>query len=91
MEPNIFARADGEADFDFYPYNPSAGAGYAFVVIFGIASAIHLVYIGIYRTWFFTPFLLGCIGTSTQIFKTTRTILILQSRSRWLLRQSLGT
>lgn len=80
MEPNIFARAGGgEADFDFYPYNPSAGAGYAFVVIFGIASLIHLVYIGMYRTWFFIPFLLGCLGTSTLSFTTQCTILTFQS------------
>ncbi|KAJ4303388.1 hypothetical protein N0V90_002281 [Kalmusia sp. IMI 367209] len=32
----------GEADFDLYPYTPSAPAGYAFLVLFGIGGVVHL-------------------------------------------------
>ncbi|RAL08261.1 RTA1 domain-containing protein [Aspergillus homomorphus CBS 101889] len=52
----------GQASFDLYAYNPSAPAGWAFVVIFGIGGAVHLVMMFRLRAWFFTPFLLGCIG-----------------------------
>lgn len=52
----------GLASFDLYPYNPSKGAGYAFVVIFGIAAAAHFVLMFPFRAWFFIPFILGCIG-----------------------------
>ncbi|KAJ4312882.1 hypothetical protein N0V94_007222 [Neodidymelliopsis sp. IMI 364377] len=52
----------GEADFDLFPYIPSIGAGYAFLVLFGIMAAAHLVLMIMYRSWYFLPFLLGCIG-----------------------------
>ncbi|PYI34532.1 putative RTA1 domain protein [Aspergillus indologenus CBS 114.80] len=52
----------GEASFDLYAYNPSAAAGWAFVVIFALGAAVHLFLIFRLRAWFFTPFLLGCIG-----------------------------
>ncbi|KAF2650091.1 putative RTA1 domain protein [Lophiostoma macrostomum CBS 122681] len=52
----------GEADFDLYPYTPSAIAGYIFLVLFGIAAATHVVWAIWMRTWYFIPFILGCIG-----------------------------
>ena len=58
--PTIVPR--GLADFDLYPYNPSKAAGYAFLVLFGVATIIHLSYIILLRSWFFIPFTLGCIG-----------------------------
>jgi hypothetical protein len=62
---SIFPRKNGEADFDFYPYNPSNVAGYVFMAIFAVGSVVHLGYIIPYRTWYCIPFLLGCIGKST--------------------------
>lgn len=56
----------GEADFDLFPYNPSAGAGYAFLVMFGITAVTHLILMIIYRSWYFVPFFLGCIGTRSR-------------------------
>jgi len=61
---NIAPR--GLADFDLYPYNPSATAGYSFVVLFGIAALVHLIYIFPLRAWSFIPFVLGCIGKTFQ-------------------------
>ena len=52
----------GEADFDLFPYNPSIGAGYAFMVMFGIMAIAHVVLMIMYRSWYFIPFVLGCIG-----------------------------
>jgi hypothetical protein len=53
----------GEADFDLFPYNPSAGAGYAFLVMFGTMAAAHFALMIMYRSWYFIPFVLGCVGT----------------------------
>jgi hypothetical protein len=58
----LLRDASGQADFDLFPYNPSAGAGYAFLVMFGIMAAAHIVLMVMYRSWYFIPFVLGCIG-----------------------------
>jgi hypothetical protein len=55
----------GEADFDLYPYRPSATAGYAFLVLFGIGGVVHICMLIPLRAWFFIPFVLGCAGTHT--------------------------
>ena len=52
----------GQADFDLFPYNPSAGAGYAYLVMFGMMAAVHLVLMITHRAWYFIPFVLACIG-----------------------------
>lgn len=61
---NIAPR--GLADFDLYPYNPSASAGYSFVALFGTAALVHLIYIFPLRAWSFIPFVLGCTGKTFQ-------------------------
>jgi len=58
----IFPRAEGQADFDFYVYNPSRPAGWTFCILFAITAVVHLGYIIPYRSWFFVPFTLGCAG-----------------------------
>lgn len=60
---NHFLLPRGTADFDLYPYTPSAPAGYAFLAIFAIAAGVHFVLMMWTRNWFFVPFILGCIGT----------------------------
>jgi len=42
--------AHDDVDFDFYSYNPSAAAGYAFLVLFAISTLVHLCYLVPYRT-----------------------------------------
>lgn len=59
---SIFLVPRGEATFDLFPYNPSLGAGYAYLIMFGISAAVHLVLMVLYRSWYFIPFILGCIG-----------------------------
>lgn len=44
---------------DFYPYTPSATAGYAFLVIFGIATVVHLIMMFPFRAPYFVPLILG--------------------------------
>lgn len=51
-----------DADFDLYPYTPSATAGWAFLVLFAAGGIVHLCMMIIYRSWFFIPFILGCAG-----------------------------
>ncbi|KAL4941960.1 hypothetical protein BDV06DRAFT_235693 [Aspergillus oleicola] len=46
---------------DFYPYNPSQSAGYAFMAIFGIATVAHFALMFPYKAAFFIPFVLGGI------------------------------
>jgi hypothetical protein len=65
MDKNLLIpRAGGQADFDFYIYNPSNVAGYIFVILFAIGTVTHLGYICRYKSWFFIPFTLGCAGKS---------------------------
>lgn len=67
----------GEADFDLYPYTPSASAGYAFLALFAIGGFMHLVMLFPLRSWFFIPFVLGCAGESLayHIFPTIHHII----------------
>ncbi|EUC30069.1 hypothetical protein COCVIDRAFT_102317 [Bipolaris victoriae FI3] len=58
----------GEANFDLFPYNPSIGAGYAYMVMFGIMAIAHIVLMSIYRSWYFIPFILGCIGEAAGYY-----------------------
>jgi hypothetical protein len=53
----------GQADFDLYPYTPSGPAGYAFLVLFAIGGLAHFVMLIPLRSWFFIPFVLGCVGS----------------------------
>ncbi|PLN84064.1 RTA1 like protein-domain-containing protein [Aspergillus taichungensis] len=46
---------------EFYPYNPSLTAGYAFMAIFGLATLAHIVLMFPYRAAYFIPFVLGGI------------------------------
>lgn len=57
----------GIANFDLYPYVPSATAGWAFVVLFSIGAVVHFIYLFPLRTWFFIPFVLGCIGMPSTL------------------------
>ncbi|KAF9888625.1 hypothetical protein FE257_008557 [Aspergillus nanangensis] len=46
---------------EFYPYAPSAAAGYAFVVIFGLVTLTHIILMFPYRAAYFIPLVLGGI------------------------------
>lgn len=49
---------------EFYPYNPSLSAGYAFMAIFGILTVVHFVLMIPYRAAYFIPFVLGGVCMS---------------------------
>ncbi|PYI08364.1 putative RTA1 domain protein [Aspergillus sclerotiicarbonarius CBS 121057] len=44
---------------EFYPYTPSATAGYAFMGLFGVATVVHLVLTFPFRAAYFIPLILG--------------------------------
>ncbi|KAL2817510.1 putative RTA1 domain protein [Aspergillus cavernicola] len=44
---------------EFYPYTPSATAGYAFMGIFGVSTVVHLVLTFPFRAAYFIPLILG--------------------------------
>ncbi|KAJ5946351.1 hypothetical protein N7454_003190 [Penicillium verhagenii] len=46
---------------DFYPYTPSATAGYAFMGIFGVTTLVHIILTIPYRAAYFIPLILGGI------------------------------
>ncbi|KAH7141253.1 RTA1 like protein-domain-containing protein [Dactylonectria estremocensis] len=45
----------------FYHYNPSLAAAVVFVVVFSISALLHIWQIFRHRTWYFIPFLIGCL------------------------------
>ncbi|RGP74591.1 hypothetical protein FSPOR_1168 [Fusarium sporotrichioides] len=45
----------------FFEYLPNKPAAISFVTLFGIVTLAHLIFIFIYRAWFFIPFVLGGI------------------------------
>lgn len=79
---SLFPRKSGQADFDFYPYNPSNVAGYIFMALFAVGSVVHLGYIIPYRTWYCIPFLLGCIGEPTNPNLSTRLQILTNSQPK---------
>ncbi|KAH1279512.1 hypothetical protein KXV18_006250 [Aspergillus fumigatus] len=46
---------------EFYPYTPSATAGYTFMSIFGMATVAHIILMFPYRAAYFIPLVLGGI------------------------------
>ncbi|KAJ5107354.1 hypothetical protein N7456_004029 [Penicillium angulare] len=46
---------------EFYPYTPSASAGYAFMAIFGISTIVHIILTIPFRAAYFIPLVLGGI------------------------------
>jgi hypothetical protein len=51
---------------DFYPYTPSASAGYAFMCLFGVATVAHFVFIFLFRAPYFLPMIIGGICTTNK-------------------------
>ena len=53
---------------EFYPYTPSATAGYAFMGLFGVSTLVHIVLMFPFRAAYFIPLVLG--GICTKIAPT---------------------
>ncbi|KAK1759822.1 RTA1 like protein-domain-containing protein [Echria macrotheca] len=47
--------------FKYYHYNPSYGGNIAFIVLFSIPTIIHIVLMFRRKTWYFIPFVIGCL------------------------------
>ncbi|CAM1502691.1 Fc.00g074670.m01.CDS01 [Cosmosporella sp. VM-42] len=52
---------DNGTEFVFYNYNPSMPAACIFIVVFGISAILHTYQLIRNRTWYFIPFLIGCL------------------------------
>ncbi|KAJ4405939.1 hypothetical protein N0V85_004584 [Neurospora sp. IMI 360204] len=49
------------SDFEFFKYDPSLAANAIFVVLFGITAVGHTFLLVRNRTWYFIPFVVGCL------------------------------
>ncbi|KAJ5960820.1 uncharacterized protein N7479_007970, partial [Penicillium vulpinum] len=47
--------------FKLYHYNPSASAAVTFAALFGLTAVAHMWQLGRNRTWYFIPFVIGCL------------------------------
>lgn len=62
--------ADQEKDvqkFSYYHYDPSLGGELTFTVIFALITIGHLAWIVTKKTWYFIPFLIGCLCKSFSL------------------------
>ena len=64
----------GKPWVDFYPYTPSATAGYAFMAMFGVATVVHIVLAIPFRAAYFIPLILGgvCANYHCFIYRESR-------------------
>ncbi|KAF5571488.1 rta1 domain-containing protein, partial [Fusarium pseudocircinatum] len=49
------------AGYIFYNYNPNMVAAVIFIVVFGLSALLHTYQLIRSRTWYFIPFLIGCL------------------------------
>ncbi|KAJ5122452.1 RTA-like protein [Penicillium atrosanguineum] len=60
MDIDFHPGVNGSSPYvDFYPYAPSATAGYAFMALFGLVTVVHLVLMFPFRAAYFIPLVLG--------------------------------
>ncbi|KAK0707248.1 RTA1 like protein-domain-containing protein [Lasiosphaeris hirsuta] len=66
-----------DSEFKYYRYNPSLAANVVFIVLFAAVSAGHLFLLIKRRTWYFVPFLIGCLfetfGYVARVVSSTET------------------
>lgn len=79
---------------DFYPYTPSATAGYAFTGLFGVLTVVHFVTMFPFRAAYFIPLILGGVCKLELPFPSwlAESELIASPSTRrdvWLLRASM--
>lgn len=54
--------SSGDAvEYVFYHYNPSMAAAVIFIIIFGFSAIFHTYQLIRNRTWYFIPFVIGCL------------------------------
>ncbi|KAI1442570.1 RTA1 like protein [Annulohypoxylon stygium] len=55
------ADSNSATTFVFYRYKPSMAAAVIFIILFAISALIHIVMLIRKRTWYFIPFVIGCL------------------------------
>lgn len=66
MLHRLYAREDGYADQELYPYNPSLTSAYGFTGMFAAAGLLHFVLMFPYRAWFPIPMIIGTASKNIQ-------------------------
>ncbi|KAF7188839.1 Protein RTM1 [Pseudocercospora fuligena] len=61
MDANVDTSNGGEARWIGLPYDVNTAASLTFIASFGLGTIIHLIQMCWLKTWFFIPFLIGCI------------------------------
>lgn len=69
-------------DFEFFRYNPSTAGNVVFVVLFAVPAAAHAYMLVKRKTWYFLPFLIGCLCKSKWICEFAYEVLTLSFQSR---------
>lgn len=71
--------------FSLYHYYPNKGAAGAFVALFTISALVHLYKLLRYRAWYFVPFIVGLICTSSfgilwnPVFSVRLTVFVVEA------------
>ncbi|OLN88213.1 Protein RTA1-like protein 1 [Colletotrichum chlorophyti] len=61
MAENSTATEGASSGFQFYHYEPSMVAATVFVIVFGVSGFLHIWQLCRHRTWYFIPFVIGCV------------------------------
>lgn len=58
---NRTTAEDDSSGYVLYHYDPSMAAAVVFVLVFGASAVLHIYQLSRTRTWYFVPFVLGCL------------------------------
>lgn len=61
MADNSTTTGGASSGFTFYHYEPSMVAATVFIVVFGVSGLLHIFQLCRRRTWYFIPFVIGCL------------------------------
>lgn len=61
MADNSTTTEGASTGFVFYHYDPSMVAATVFIIVFGISGILHIWQLCWRRTWYFIPFVIGCV------------------------------
>ncbi|WQF89258.1 Putative RTA-like protein [Colletotrichum destructivum] len=58
---NSTTAEDASSGYILYHYDPSMAAAVVFVLVFGASAVLHIYQLSRTRTWYFVPFVVGCL------------------------------
>ncbi|KAK1676031.1 RTA1 like protein-domain-containing protein [Colletotrichum godetiae] len=61
MADNSTTTETASTGFVFYHYEPSIVAATVFIIVFGVSGMLHIWQLCRRKTWYFIPFVIGCI------------------------------